>query len=163
MSGPGPKTNLLFFNHFGPTKKIWYYDVRAVGFSLTRSQKRYSENDLLDCLAMFQEYQRWLAIPEEMRPENPPLNESLWIVSADCFSQNKYDLSAHNPNQQKDFSHRPATDLIVDISNFHSRGSEIIGEIQDLLSIQEEVEAYQSVPMDNFLKIRKEFFTIRCN
>ena len=52
-NGTGPKTNLLFFDHKGPTRQIWYYDVHAVGFSLTRSQRPIADNDLPDCLTLW--------------------------------------------------------------------------------------------------------------
>src|SRR5207245_10713963 len=57
-AGTGPKTNLLFFNREvdragNPvgTKEIWYYEVEAVGFSLTKTQRPIAEHDLHDCLA----------------------------------------------------------------------------------------------------------------
>ena len=133
-SGTGPKTDLLFFDHLGPTRQVWYYEVRAVGFSLTRTQKPIPQNDLPDCLAIFQAYQEWLRTPEETRPTQPPLNERCWIMPVEELVKKNYDLSARNPNRSNDFSHRPPEELAADIADKQARIAELIEEIQELLA-----------------------------
>jgi len=132
-TGTGPKTDLLFFDHLGPTQQIWYYDVRAVGFSLTRTQRPIKENDLPDCLKMWQQYDAWRHTPEGERPPKPPLNDRCWIVPVADIVERNYDLSARNPNQSNDFEHRPPEELAADIADKQMRISELITEIQELL------------------------------
>ena len=132
-SGTGPKTDLLFFDHLGPTRQIWYYDARAVGFSLTRTQKPVSENDLPDCVAMFRAYREWLRTPIEERSAESPLNERCWIVPVEEIARKNYDLSARNPNRTNDFRHRPPEELAADIADKQARIMELIEEIQELL------------------------------
>jgi type I restriction enzyme M protein len=132
-SGTGPKTNLLFFDHLGPTRSVWYYEVRAVGFSLTRTQKPIAENDLPDCLAMWRAYDAWQRTPPEQRSANPPLNERCWVVTREELQARGYDLSAHNPNRQNNFAHRPPEELAADLADKQARIAELIEEIQELL------------------------------
>ncbi|MHB8857263.1 MAG: class I SAM-dependent DNA methyltransferase [Bellilinea sp.] len=133
-SGTGPKTDLLFFDHLGPTKQIWYYEVSAVGFSLTKTQKPIPENNLPDCLEMWRAYQAWLKAPAEERSAEPPQNERCWIVSVEEIVKKNFDLSAANPKRKNGFSHRPPEELIADIADKQARISELIGEIQELLA-----------------------------
>ncbi len=133
-SGTGPKTDLLFFDHLGPTKQIWYYEVSTVGFSLTKTQKPIAENNLPDCLEMWREYQAWLKAPAEERSSEPPQNERCWIVPVEEIVKKNYDLSAANPKRKNGFAHRPPEELIADIADKQARISELIGEIQELLA-----------------------------
>ncbi len=132
-SGTGPKTDLLFFDHLGPTRHIWYYEVSSVGFSLTKTQKPVPENNLPDCLEMWRAYQAWLKSPVEERPAEPPQNERCWIVPVEEIAEKNYDLSATNPKRRNDFEHRPPEELIADIADKQARISELIAEIQELL------------------------------
>ena len=133
-SGTGPKTNLLFFNHLGPTRHVWYYEVRAVGFSLTRTQKPIADNDLPDCLAMWRAYDVWQRMPDVQRPEQPPLNERCWVVTREELEKRGYDLSARNPNRTNGFAHRPPEELAADLADKQVRIAELIEEIQELLA-----------------------------
>ncbi len=132
-NGAGPKTNLLFFDHQGPTRAIWYYEVHAVGFSLTRTQRPIAENDLPDCLAMWRQYNAWRRTPEHERPAAPPLNARCWVTPAAEIAARNYDLSARNPNRTNDFTHRPPAELAADIADKQARIAELVAEIQELL------------------------------
>lgn len=133
-SGTGPKTDLLFFDHLGPTKQIWYYEVSTVGFSLTKTQKPIAENNLPDCLEMWRTYQTWLKAPTEERSAEPPQNERCWIVPVEEIVKKNFDLSATNPKRKNGFAHRPPEELIADIADKQARISELIAEIQELLA-----------------------------
>ncbi len=133
-SGTGPKTDLLFFDHLGPTQQVWYYDARAVGFSLTKTKKPIAENDLPDCLAMWRAYDAWRRTPAEGRPPDPPLNDRCWLVSREELAQRNFDLSARNPNRPDDFAHRPPEEIAADIADKQARIAELIAEIQELLA-----------------------------
>jgi len=133
-SGTGPKTDLLFFDHLGPTQQVWYYDARAVGFSLTKTQKPIAENDLPDCLAMWRAYDAWRRTPSDERPADPPLNDRCWLVSRKELEKRAFDLSAHNPNRPDDFAHRPPEEIAADIADKQARIAALIAEIQELLA-----------------------------
>jgi type I restriction enzyme M protein len=131
-TGTGPKTDLLFFERkmdeagrsIG-TKDIWYYEIEAVGFSLTKSQKPVPENDLPDC---FQKAQK------------RTLSEKSWLVPVEEVVGKNYDLSASNPNAKRMTQHRPPAVIAADISSKQERVLEIMQEIQELLSGPEDRE-----------------------
>lgn len=124
-TGTGPKTNLLFFDRkldeagrpIG-TKEVWYYEVNAVGFSLTKSQKPVPENDLPDCLE---------------KAQNRVVSEKSWIVPIKDIVAKNYDLSALNPNAKTVKKHRSPAVIAADIAQKQERILEIMGEIQEIL------------------------------
>ncbi len=124
-SGTGPKTNLLFFDReldkagkpVG-TRDIWYYEVGAVGFSLTKTQRPIAENDLPDCLA---------------KAQTRELSERSWIVPVADIIKRNYDLSAINPNADKAVRHRSPAAIAADIVAKEQRILEIMEEIQEIL------------------------------
>ncbi len=132
-NGTGPKTNLLFFDHHGPTRAVWYYEAHAVGFSLTRTQKPIAENDLRDCLAMWRQYDAWRRTPEHARPADPPGNDRCWVTPVAEIAARTYDLSARNPHRTNDFTHRPPAELAADIADKQARIAALVAEIQELL------------------------------
>ncbi|HMN39642.1 MAG TPA: class I SAM-dependent DNA methyltransferase [Phycisphaerales bacterium] len=124
-SGTGPKTDLLFFdreldragNPVG-TKEIWYYEVEAVGFSLTKTQRPIAENDLPDCMA---------------KARKREISERSWIVPVEEIIKRNYDLSAINPNADKAVKHRSPAAIAADIASKEQRILEIMQEIQEIL------------------------------
>jgi type I restriction enzyme M protein len=134
-SGTGPKTNLLFFdreldragNPVG-TKDIWYYEVQAVGFSLTKTQRPIADNDLPDCFE---------------KAKTRALSERSWIVSIGEIVAKNYDFSAVNPNAGEAVAHRHPSAIAADIVSKEQRILEIMQEIQELIepaSVAEEGE-----------------------
>jgi type I restriction enzyme M protein len=125
-SGTGPKTNLLFFdreldkvgNPVG-TKEIWYYEVEAVGFSLTKTQRPIAENDLPDCLA---------------KARKRILSERSWIVPVAEIAAHNYDLTSTNPNAAKAIKHRSPTAIAAGIASKQTRILEIMEEVQEMLT-----------------------------
>jgi type I restriction enzyme M protein len=131
-SGTGPKTNLLFFNRDvdsigNPvgTKDIWYYEVEAVGFTLTKTQRPISENDLPDCLA---------------KAKTRVLSDRSWIVPVEEIVRRNYDLSAMNPNAATAIKHRSPSAIAADIAGKQARILEIMEEIQETLEATADVE-----------------------
>ncbi len=130
-SGMGPKTSLLFFERkldkagkpVG-TKEIWYYDAQAVGFTLTKTQKTITDNDLPDCFE---------------KAKKQELSKESWIVPIEDIIKNDYDLSANNPNTQEAVEHRSPSAIVADIARKEQRIFEIMEEIQELLEPQEEI------------------------
>ena len=131
-TGTGPKTDLLFFERkideagrpIG-TKDIWYYEVEAVGFSLTKSQKPVPEDDLPDCL---------------QKAQKRTVSDKSWVIPVDEVVDKNYDLSASNPNAKRTTQHRPPAVIAADISSKQERVLEIMQEIQELLSGPEDKE-----------------------
>lgn len=125
-SGTGPKTDLLFFdrqlNEAGEpvgTKEIWYYDVEAVGFSLTKTQRPLPENDLPDCLK---------------KAKSRAISDRSWVVPVEEIIERGYDLSAKNPNRKDDYEHRPPEAIAADITAREEQIIQILDGLQDVLA-----------------------------
>jgi len=76
--GAGVKTNLIFFEKTGPTKQIWYGEVKG---RFTK-KKNIQFKDFEDI------YSKW---------QNKEISDDSWFVDIEDISKNNYDLSAINP------------------------------------------------------------------
>ena len=120
-------TNLLFFDHSGPTKEIWYYEQ-----PLPEGRKTYTKTQPM----RFEEFDACLAWWN-----NREENERAWKVQVSEVL--KYDgegnllstnLDIKNPSAKEDFEHMPPEKLVDDIMNKETRIIEIIGEIRQALA-----------------------------
>jgi type I restriction enzyme M protein len=125
-AGTGPKTNILFFEGPGPTKQIWYYEVRQVGFTLTKAQRPIPENDLVKAADMLERHRQALASGKE-----PIFDERSWIVPTNELKQRNYDLSSLNPhNGNGDSKPQSLETLIGDIDTKYQRVGEILADLR---------------------------------
>jgi type I restriction enzyme M protein len=120
-------TNLLFFDRAGPTKEIWYYE-----HPLPEGRKNYTKTQPLQ----FEEFApciTWWKNREE--------NDRTWKVSVNDVL--KYDeegslisvnLDIKNPKGKQDLEHQPPEKLADDILRKEQRIAEIMGEIKQLLT-----------------------------
>lgn len=121
-SGQGPKTNLLFFDKSGKTRKIWYYDF--AGYSEDVLNKKYSkvtvveDEDLKDC------YETW------MKKETSKYS---WIVSLLEIKNNEYSLIAKNPNRQEELKFKSPAELISNVLIKEKQVLEILEELKNTL------------------------------
>jgi len=113
-------TNLLFFDHSGPTREVWYYEQ-----SLPEGRNTYSKTkplqyeEFADCLA-------WWTNREE--------NERAWRVPAVDILANGCNLDIKNPNGKQDLEHMPPEHLADDILHKEQRIAMIMGEIKQVLA-----------------------------
>lgn len=159
-SGTGPKTSLLFFNREVDergepvgTKEIWYYEVDAVGFSLTKTQRPVPENDLPDCLA---------------KARNCAVSTRSWVVPVEDVMDRNYDLSSHNPNRKDDVERRSPEALAVEISASKTHLNSLIEHLQGstLKWLNQYEESWSNlhnwveVPLTEILEQQKERINI---
>jgi len=84
----GVSTAILIFTKGDETKKVWFYDLQADGFSLDDKRAQITENDIPDCKAKFKEIvgaRKYDAIPAE--------SDKWFWVDKEELKANKYDLS----------------------------------------------------------------------
>ena len=117
----GIPTNLLFFQHFGPTEVIWYYEIPSRESANYSKSKPMQFEEFTPCL-------EWWNKREE--------NKRAWKVKARDilkFAENGQVLSVNldirNPSAKEDHEHKPP-ELIV---------GEIIAKEAEVLKILEEV------------------------
>jgi type I restriction enzyme M protein len=84
----GVSTAILVFTKGDETKKTWFYDLRADGFSLDDKRNPIAENDIPDCSTRFKD----LVLGRKYGQE-PAEGEKWFWVDKEEIKANKYDLS----------------------------------------------------------------------
>jgi type I restriction enzyme M protein len=132
-TGAGPKTSILLFEGLGSTNQVWYYQVRQVGYTLTKAQRPIQQDDLPDVLDMLGRYRQSVR-----NGTQPLLHERCWIVTLDEIKERGYDLSPRNPNNfESDYSQSPPEVMLADMLAKQQRLGEILTELQDWLNPRE--------------------------
>ena len=123
----GVSTAILFFTRTdsGGTDDVWFYDVRADGFSLDDKRNPVELNDLPDVLA------RWQTRSAEA--ERSRTDQSFLVPKADIVAQG-YDLSINRYKEvvHDEVEHRAPLDIIVEIEKLNA---EIAAHLSDLKNV----------------------------
>ena len=116
----GIPTNVLFFDHSGPTKDVWYYEqpLPAGRKNYTKTQPLQFE-EFADCIA-------WWG--------NRVENARAWKIPAAELLANGCNLDCKNPNAKEDFEHLPPEQLADDILKKEQRIAAIMAEIKAVLA-----------------------------
>jgi type I restriction enzyme M protein len=125
----GVSTAILFFTktNSGGTDDVWFYDVRADGFSLDDKRNPVAANDLPDVLT------RWLALAaEEGRART---EQSFLVPKADIVAQG-YDLSVNRYKEivHDESEHRAPLEIIADIETLEGDIAKGLAELKEMLS-----------------------------
>jgi type I restriction enzyme M protein len=110
------ETNLLFFDHGGPTEEIWYYAL-----PLPEGRKQYTKTKPLR-FTEFRPVLAWWNNREE--------NEHAWRVSAADIAANDYNLDVKNPNEGVVEDLREPEEIVTSILEKEQRIVELMREIQ---------------------------------
>ena len=113
----GVSTAILFFTKTssGGTDRVWFYDVRADGFTLDDKRTPIEADDLPDALA------RWQTLGAEDSPELArPRTAQSFFVSKDEIVAEGYDLSI---NRYREVEHE---------EEVHRAPEEILAELEQL-------------------------------
>jgi len=94
-------SNLLFFDKTGPTKDVWFYEIRP-----PQGRKKYSKTKPMR-FEEFADCQAWW--PKRVE------NERAWRVPIADIEANGYNLDLRNPNQPEDLTHRAPIDLLAEL------------------------------------------------
>jgi type I restriction enzyme M protein len=140
----GVSTAILFFTKTdsGGTDDVWFYDVRADGFSLDDKRNPVEANDLPDVLS------RWSSRPggrvaatEEPRIETwserdrTRTHQSFLVPKANIVAQG-YDLSLNRYKEVEydEVEHRPPLEIIADIEALDEEIAKGLAELKAMLS-----------------------------
>ena len=125
----GVSTAILFFTRTdsGGTDDVWFYDVRADGFSLDDKRNPLEANDLPDVLARWQ-YQ-------EGERNRARTEQSFLVPKADIVAQ-AYDLSLsrYKEVEYDDVEHRAPLDIIADIEALEDEIAKGLADLRAMLS-----------------------------
>lgn len=110
----GVSTAILLFTRTdsGGTEDVWFYDVRADGFSLDDKRTPIEANDLPDVLA------RWQTLGDANSPERERARtEQSFLVPKDDIVAQGYDLSLNRYKEieYEEVEHRPPLEIIAEI------------------------------------------------
>ncbi|MDP3564080.1 MAG: N-6 DNA methylase, partial [Methanoregula sp.] len=110
------ETNLIFFEHGGPTKEIWYYQV-----PLPEGRKTYTKTKPMK----FEEF-----IPLITWWNNRIENGQAWKVPVDIVLENNFNLDIKNPNGAKADEHREPEEIVTGIMEKEHRIIALMQEIR---------------------------------
>lgn len=126
----GVSTAILFFTKTdsGGTDDVWFYDVRADGFSLDDKRNPIEANDLPDVLA------RW-ALRSSTEPDRARTEQSFCVSKADIVAQD-YDLSLNRYKEieYEEVEHRPPLEIIAEIEKLEDEITSGLAELKAMLS-----------------------------
>jgi len=130
----GVSTAILFFTktNSGGTDDVWFYDVRADGFSLDDKRNPVETDDLPDVLA------RWSArtgADSWLECDRARTEQSFTVPKADIVAEG-YDLSLnrHKEIVHDDVEHRPPLEIIADIEALDEEIAKGVTELKAILS-----------------------------
>ena len=128
----GVSTAILIFTktNAGGTDNVWFYDMKADGYSLDDKRQPIAENDIPDIIQRFHNLE---AEKERSRKEQS------FFVDKEAIVENGYDLSI---NKYKEIEYvakeyPPTSEIIKDIEERHQKIGEQIEILKGLLQIEE--------------------------
>lgn len=125
----GVSTAILFFTktNSGGTEDVWFYDVRADGFSLDDKRNSVDANDLPDVLARWQE--------QDAEKDRARTDQSFFVPKADIVAQG-YDLSLNRYKQvvYEEVEHRAPLDIIAEIEELDAEIAANLSELKAILA-----------------------------
>ena len=124
----GVSTAILIFTktNSGGTDKVWFYDMKADGFSLDDKRSPIDKNDIPDIIARFHKLQE-----EEPRERT----EQSFFVPKDEIVSNDYDLSI-NKYKKIEYvreEYPPTSQILSEIKSLEAEIQQGISELEDLL------------------------------
>jgi type I restriction enzyme M protein len=126
----GVSTAILFFTKTdsGGTDDVWFYDVRADGFSLDDKRNPIDANDLPDALA------RW-ADRRTTERDRARTDQSFTVPKADIVAQG-YDLSINRYKEvvHDEVEHRPPLEILADIEALEAEIADGLAELKAMLA-----------------------------
>ena len=124
----GVSTGILIFtktNH-GGTDKVWFYDMKADGFSLDDKRAPVAENDIPDIIARFR----------NLEEENDRArNEQSFFVPKSEIVGNDYDLSInkYKKTEYKPVEYPPTSEILAELRKIESEIQTAMGELEKML------------------------------
>lgn len=123
----GVSTAVLIFTKtgYGGTDKVWFYDMKADGFSLDDKRSPVAQNDIPDIIARFNS-------PNEAKRER---TEQSFLVPKEEIAENGYDLSInkYKKTEYKPVEYAPTSEILDEIEILQKDIAAGISELRGLL------------------------------
>lgn len=125
----GVSTAILVFTktNAGGTDKVWFYDMKADGFSLDDKRAAVKENDIPDILDRFRNM--------DGEKERKRTEQSFFVDKAEIVDNN-YDLSINKYKEveYEKIEYPPTSEIIAEIKRLDREASENLAELEKLLN-----------------------------
>ena len=124
----GVSTAVLVFTktNSGGTEDVWFYDMKADGYSLDDKRSAISENDIPDIVKRFHEMDK-----EKDRERT----EQSFLVPADEIRKNGYDLSInkYKKTEYVPVEYPPTEEIIANLKKLNQEFTEGLVELEKML------------------------------
>ena len=124
----GVSTAILIFTKtgHGGTDKVWFYDMKADGFSLDDKRSETKENDIPDIISRFR------ALDAE---EGRARTEQSFFVPKDEIVANDYDLSIskYKQTEYKPVEYPPTSEILANIKALEVEIGKELAELEEML------------------------------
>lgn len=132
----GVSTGILIFTKtgHGGTDKVWFYDMKADGFSLDDKRSPVKENDIPDILERFKN------LDKEVDRKR---TEQSFLVDKQEIIDNEYDLSINKYKEvvYEKVEYPPISEILADIEALNRKIDKNLAELKALLNDREEEES----------------------
>ena len=124
----GVSTAVLVFTKtgHGGTDKVWFYDMKADGYSLDDKRTQVSENDIPDIIERFHNL--------ENETERKRTEQSFFVPAADIVA-NDYDLSINKYKETEyiPVEYPPTSEILAEINELEMDITKGIAELEEML------------------------------
>ena len=124
----GVSTGILVFTKtgHGGTDKVWFYDMRADGFSLDDKRSPVQENDIPDIIARFRNL--------EAEKDRPRTEKSFFVPKAEIV-ENGYDLSInkYKKTEYKPVEYPSTQEIMADLHELEMEITQRLAELEEML------------------------------
>lgn len=124
----GVSTAILLFTktESGGTDNVWFYDVKADGFSLDDQRKETKENDISDVI------ERWKNLPKE---KNRKRTDKSFLVPFNEIKANDWDLSINRYKEveYEEVKYDPPKKIIADIEQIDQERNKALQFLKEVL------------------------------
>ena len=124
----GVSTGILIFTKtgHGGTDKVWFYDMKADGYSLDDKRSLVNENDIPDII------ERFSHLDEEVERKR---TEQSFLVDKKEIVDNDYDLSInkYKEEKKKKVEYPPTSEILADIEELNKEIDKNLEELKALL------------------------------
>lgn len=124
----GVSTAIIIFTKTGAggTEKVWFYDMKADGYSLDDKRSPIDENDIPDIINRFNN------LAEE---EKRARTEQSFLVHKEEIVENDYDLSInlYKELQFEEVDYSPPIEILKEIESYEVKITKMINELKDVI------------------------------
>ena len=125
----GVSTGILVFTktESGGTDKVWFYDMKADGYSLDDKRSPINDSDIPDVIKRFHNLEG---------EENRERTEQSFMVSVDEIRSNNYDLSInkYKKTEYKAVEYPPTSEILAELRNLEREIAKEMDELEALLN-----------------------------